>query len=986
QDVLLPDMFRVFYLKPKSGKMVEITNDQTLMGMFGLFEGKKEVKLILKSSDSVPPAFKLALGSRKRRLQEQEAREREYEEQLKRAREEELIRQEEEMIRETEEEEQKLIQEELDEQMKFTVAIEVPVVCIDGNAVEYDRVYSSQDADEMFPGMSQPTPTQSQPTQNEPPTTDEPIENHPNEATEETEQTEPTQNEPPTTDEPIENHPTEETEQTEPTKNVPETNPVKNPIQTTKTTAKRRGTFTAKQNVGKSRVSKRRTVQKAAPEPEDDDPGFSDDSVEDSDYEGSTEEESDNISDISLDEEGDVEDSDDGFSKKEFEDYLDGSAEMDYLYTNGKVVGSMEFGKVELEPWMIFSTKDHFDGVFRDFCIQEGFAIRVMKADTCRYTACCLVEDCDWRIHASQLMDGVSWAIKTLTGEHRCGRLWENPMVSCVWLTRHLWADISANTEIPIDSLQQLCLDNFMINVKPRLLYKVKSAVKEGLHGGFGDSYGLLPAYAEQVQATNPGSFALVTWTGNVRPVFKACFFSFAAVVKGFLAGCRPLIGFDGTHLSGYYKGVLLTAVGIDGNNEILPLAYGIVASESSDSWSYFFRNLRILFVKHGCHRDDWTFMSDRMRGVEGALMEVFPRATRRICAQHLVKNCKDAGFTGSAFHKAFWTAADAYNMYVFNKAIEAITKLNADAAAYLLDVTEQWSRVHFQHGVVCDHNTNNFTESFNSVTKNHRDMPVFPSLEAIRTWLMKKVGSRFDKVVDMDPAQLTDHARTILENRSAESRLCYLVKAGGGEYEVRERHVTFPIRLATGVCGCGKWKGSGIPCKHALRVIYDQKLEPTDFVSHFFKGEAYKLTYSEHIHPMPDPSQWPVYDFPKILPPPFQRTAGRPQKQRKRSRHEKKKGKRNSTVKCGKCKEVGHNSRTCKGGATKKKRTRSDPSIAEEGPSQAPSTSGTQANNTTAQQSQPVGPTANPTAAKKRKTGASTSTATAAKKKAKKT
>lgn len=33
----------------------------------------------------------------------------------------------------------------------------------------------------------------------------------------------------------------------------------------------------------------------------------------------------------------------------------------------------------------------------------------------------------------------------------------------------------------------------------------------------------------------------------------------------------------------------MLTTVGIDGNNEIFVIAYGIVDTESIDSWSYFF-------------------------------------------------------------------------------------------------------------------------------------------------------------------------------------------------------------------------------------------------------------------------------------------------------------------------------------------------------------------------------------------------------------
>ena len=136
------------------------------------------------------------------------------------------------------------------------------------------------------------------------------------------------------------------------------------------------------------------------------------------------------------------------------------------------------------------------------------------------------------------------------------------------------------------------------------------------IHGGFAEAYSLLPRYAEMLKQTNPGSYALVTWTqlsANVQPRFMACFFSFGAQVRGFFGGCRPFIGIDGAHLSGYYKVILLSAVGIDVNNEIFVIAYGIVSTESVDTWGYFMRNLKCLFQKEGCNKDDWTFISDRM-------------------------------------------------------------------------------------------------------------------------------------------------------------------------------------------------------------------------------------------------------------------------------------------------------------------------------------------------------------------------------------
>ncbi|XP_021733002.1 uncharacterized protein LOC110699794 [Chenopodium quinoa] len=251
----------------------------------------------------------------------------------------------------------------------------------------------------------------------------------------------------------------------------------------------------------------------------------------------------------------------DDVPEKRFEDYLDWSSTMDKTYKNGKVWTHQEFGAIKLEPWLILADRESFIDVFKDYCVQERFGVFVEKSDILRYITRCAIDSCNWRIHVSTMTDK---------------------------LCKHLQSDIQANHDIPVESLQRICMERFRIQVKKRLFYMVKAMAKAIIHGGFGEAYSLLPRYAEMVKPTNLGSYAQVTWTqgsANVQPRFKACFFSFAAKVRGFLTGCRPIIGIDGAHLSGYFKGILLTAIEIDGNNEIFVIAYGIVNIESIDTW-----------------------------------------------------------------------------------------------------------------------------------------------------------------------------------------------------------------------------------------------------------------------------------------------------------------------------------------------------------------------------------------------------------------
>ena len=115
--------------------------------------------------------------------------------------------------------------------------------------------------------------------------------------------------------------------------------------------------------------------------------------------------------------------------------------------------------------------------------------------------------------------------------------------------------------------------------------------------------------------SSNPGSTVHVEteadeFSGKER--FRRLYICFAALKKGFKEGCRPVLGVDGCHLRGPHPGVLLTAVGIDANDCIYPVAYAVVETENKSSWTWF-----IEFLKFDLTIQDqrqWTFISDRQK------------------------------------------------------------------------------------------------------------------------------------------------------------------------------------------------------------------------------------------------------------------------------------------------------------------------------------------------------------------------------------
>nr|XP_017257309.1 PREDICTED: uncharacterized protein LOC108226826 [Daucus carota subsp. sativus] len=376
----------------------------------------------------------------------------------------------------------------------------------------------------------------------------------------------------------------------------------------------------------------------------------------------------------------------DTWKSSQWHDFVDEQDADDYyqkLYKNGELYTDEEFGKIKLKPWMIFLDKDHFKEKLKDYCVQEGFAINVLWADNTRYTATCYAECCKWRIHSSRLPDGITWAIKKIEPNvHTCrGLETYNPLCDVKWAASKLMEDIRANPDIPGSALNELLFQRYGVYMKKSSLYNMKKLAIEKLYGGHDQSYADLPAYTKVICESNPQSKAFFSTVESEsiprQLLFNNIFISFTAMWKEFLGGCRPLIGVDGTHLKGDYGGVLLSAVALDANNEIFPLAYAIVSAEDKETWSWFFWNLYNLLKESS--RKDWTVISDRQKGIDIALLDVWPTVKRRYCCRHISRNYKKQ-FSGPLLYILFWRACNATSQFTYRKAMEKLKEVGGDS------------------------------------------------------------------------------------------------------------------------------------------------------------------------------------------------------------------------------------------------------------------------------------------------------------------
>ncbi|KAK2646147.1 hypothetical protein Ddye_021342 [Dipteronia dyeriana] len=327
---------------------------------------------------------------------------------------------------------------------------------------------------------------------------------------------------------------------------------------------------------------------------------------------------------------------------------------------------------------------------------------------------------------------------------------------------------------------------------------------------------------------------------------FQRFFLSFQAQKEGFMFGCRPFIGVYGCHLKGKFPRVLLSAIFIDANNSVFPVAICICEGESKDSWSWFIDNL----YRHIGMEDNrrMTFMSDRQKGVLLAIEKHWPQFNR-FCEISKLKTANE----------------DAYN--------------------YIIKVElHHWTLHAFDSHVKSDYVTNNITESFNVWVDKFRGLLALLMMEGIRRKMIKRIGKRLQDAMSWSSV-IPPLVQKKLSDRQDEARFVTVLCASDKEFKVKEDVKLYIVNLETQSCDCGLWELSGLPCKHAMAVITTTRKNPSDFVHPYLTKDVYLRTYNHVIHPIPDQEQWPHIQHNTVLPPVKKMKPGRPKKNRKRAR-----------------------------------------------------------------------------------------------------
>lgn len=106
----------------------------------------------------------------------------------------------------------------------------------------------------------------------------------------------------------------------------------------------------------------------------------------------------------------------------------------------------------------------------------------------------------------------------------------------------------------------------------------------------------------------------------------------------------RPVLAVDGTFITGKFGGTLLTAIGIDAANSLVPLAFALVEKETTPNWRWFLRIVRTRLI--GPARATCE-ISDRHPRIMNSINDVIPGhapINHRWCMRHFCANFFSTG------------------------------------------------------------------------------------------------------------------------------------------------------------------------------------------------------------------------------------------------------------------------------------------------------------------------------------------------------
>ncbi|XP_028754382.1 uncharacterized protein LOC114713878 [Neltuma alba] len=573
----------------------------------------------------------------------------------------------------------------------------------------------------------------------------------------------------------------------------------------------------------------------------------------------------------------------------------------------------------------IFPNADAFKRLLHKYSIANKFQYKFVRNNKERMSVKCKIEGCPWKITANAVGKNTPFLHVTRFNNehvhHAQDCLQVNHGGRAALTLSIIIEDVRSHIDKRPSEIMKTLQREYGVNLTYKQAYASKLKAMKDIQGRPDQSYMLIPWICQRLKESD--STTVVEWEASNNYIFERVFIAYGCCIEGFLVGARHILYIDGTHLSGPYKGTLLSASTYDADNELLPFAIAIVNGEILEDWTWFLSKIRQITGSI-----ELTIVLDRHNAIIGAVRVIFGSDRHAFCYCHVKENFssewlkinRGRGRTSAKSKvdalKLLDDIAYARLETEFDKAIGHMRDMSQELFEWLVNHgdIDRWALSQFPFKR-WDNITTNIAESFNAWMVKERRHNVAQLIHEHREKVAKKMHASAMAISKWRNGVGPNIEAVLMENVMRTEHM-FPVSYGGNRACVHTAYGDLEVDLGLHECSCGAWQMSGIPCAHACAAIKLAHGNVYDYVEECYKITSQQKIYNRSMIPvvtidMPDINDYRMENIlgqTFLQPPRTSRPPGRPRIKRRESQFQNKK-----TYYCGTCHEAGRTRRTCK-------------------------------------------------------------------------
>lgn len=209
---------------------------------------------------------------------------------------------------------------------------------------------------------------------------------------------------------------------------------------------------------------------------------------------------------------------------------------------------------------MIFIDAAQCKDAIQRYAVVNGLPIKFTQTNKKQVEAKCIPE-CGWRIYASLVRIDSTFVGMVVSEEHKnCPTQIHNKQATAAWISNEYIERFRTRPKLDIKELMDGMNEKFSCQASVWKFYRAREQARLQVSGTTEEHYARLRSYVAELKRVYPeGRYELRL------SVFKSFYIGLSALKKGFIEGCRSIIGFDGCFLEAGVGGVFSRCMGCSG-------------------------------------------------------------------------------------------------------------------------------------------------------------------------------------------------------------------------------------------------------------------------------------------------------------------------------------------------------------------------------------------------------------------------------------